>query len=287
MPPTDDKLNPTGHGFQERTNMVEKLQELEDEKNELFQICPAKHRDTYKYGTESHLVRVVSENMHQSYNDVIRSVETLHRIRSAGGLDVQNLDIHEHSFSDDHLPPWSELKDALVQQYDVNCRNWGVSGLPKQDTTNKKIPSMIMNEGGAAKCFACGDTGHRRGADSCKAGPRDVHSSAPDWVKNRAKGGGNGFKVGSGKGICNFYKNNGTCRFGEKCKYAHEKGASSTGGVGGFKKGERKRVASMVAQSLVDRMEKSGKKTKSDTTENKGKEDPIDRLYALMTGTSS
>jgi hypothetical protein len=105
MPPTNDKFEPTGKACSERTNVIEWMQMLEEEKNELFQICPEKHRDSYKYGTESHLVRVTTDNIHPLYNEVVRSVEHLHRIRSAGGLEAQDLDLHEHSFSDDHLPP--------------------------------------------------------------------------------------------------------------------------------------------------------------------------------------
>ena len=170
MPPVDSKMKPTGPAFLAKSNIIEKLQELEDEKNELFEICPEKHRATYKYGMESHLVRVVTDNLHHSYNEVARSVETLHRIRSAGGLDgEQRVDIHEHSFSDDHLPPWGELKDALIEKYDVNCRNWGTTGVGPNEDAVDKVPVM-MGTGGTPTCWGCGESGHRRGAKECKAG---------------------------------------------------------------------------------------------------------------------
>ena len=50
MPPTDAKDIPTGPAFEERTNLEDKFQELEDEQVALMTICPEKHRDEYKYG---------------------------------------------------------------------------------------------------------------------------------------------------------------------------------------------------------------------------------------------
>jgi len=156
MPPVDSRNQPTGPACAERTNVIEWMQDLEDEKHELWQICPVKHRATYKYGLESHLVRVVTENIHPTYNEVVRSVYKLHRMRSAGGLEAETLDLHEHSFSDDHLPPWGELKDAVTEQYDVYCRQWGVSGKKlksdaagdgdmSQQEASKKLYNLLTN----------------------------------------------------------------------------------------------------------------------------------------------
>lgn len=39
MPPTDAGGNPTGPAFEEKTDMPEKLHELETERNALYQIC--------------------------------------------------------------------------------------------------------------------------------------------------------------------------------------------------------------------------------------------------------
>ena len=289
MPPTDDKNAPVGSAFEERTDMGEKFQELEDEKDELFNACPVKHQATYKYGMESHLTRIVKNNIHSSYHEVVRSVETMHRIRKNGGLSVvKDLDLHEHSYTDDHLPPWGELKDAVIEQYEIRKLNW--DSYPEKDG-RVKVPVMAMT--GDPKCFACGETGHRRGANVCKAGPRDVHDSAPDWVKNQKGGrnggtgnGGNGNR-NSGKQICNFFKANGTCRFGDRCKFEHVGGGSSSGGGGNFgmNKGDRKRITAMVAQSLCDQMQQGGsKKSKKEGGDGK---DAVQRLFSLMTSAGS
>lgn len=256
MPPTNDKMGATGKACKERTNVIEWMQKLEDEKNELFQICPEKHRDSYKYGTESHLVRVVTENIHSLYNEVVRSVEQLHRMRAAGGLEATNVDFHEHSFSDDHLPPWEELKDAITQQYDVNCRQWGITGL--DSTEQKKVPVMMgANTGGASTCWSCGETGHRRGDDACKAGKNTLHHSAPEWIRKRMNGGasngGNRGKDGgaAGKQVGNFFKAHGTCKFGSGCIFAHDNGSSQGPKFGGLGKKDTKRVASLMNKLQV------------------------------------
>jgi hypothetical protein len=230
MPPTDAKDIPTGPAFEERTNLEDKFQELEDEQVALMTICPEKHRDEYKYGKESHLVRVVKKHIHKSYYETLRGVENLHRIRSNGGLAVREIDIHEHSYTDDHLPPWQELKDALLEEYHENSKGWGAYAKEQ-----KGVPTMLI-QNGSERCFGCGKEGHRRGAKECSAGPRDVHHTAPDWVKERAKGGkpGSGGPGKKGNQICRFFKNNGTCRFGDKCKFEHVKGNGSTKGNDGW-----------------------------------------------------
>ena len=121
MPEIDEAGNPLGPAFEERTGLIEKSQQLEGERNELYQVCPERFRDTYKYGKESHLVRVVSEKIHTSYSEVVRSVNTVHRLRQEGGLEAGlDIDLHEHQFSDKHLPPWKELKGALIEKYGAN-----------------------------------------------------------------------------------------------------------------------------------------------------------------------
>lgn len=284
MPPTDEQEQPTGLAFLERTNLEDKFQELEDEQAALMTICPEKHRAEYKWGKETHLVRVVKKHIHKSYFATVRGVESMHRIRN-GGLEFRTTDIHEHSFTDDHLPPWAELKDALIEEYHQNFRAWGLQAKEK-----KGVPTMLI-QNGTGTCFACGEEGHRRGADECKAGPRDVHHTAPDWVKDRAK---SGTKSGGGakgsKQICRFFKNNGTCKFGEKCKFTHVKGNGSTtkGNDGWFgDKSNRKRVAASVMQLISSDLEKEGKRQKTEEGESSsGKSTKanaeVSRLYGLI-----
>ncbi len=42
---------------------------------------------------------------------------------------------------------------------------------------------------------------------------------------------------GKGGGICNEFKNTGSCKFGAKCKYSHEQISSGRGGYGGRGRG--------------------------------------------------
>ena len=285
MPPTDDKNCPMGQAFEERTDMGEKFQELEDEMDEFRNTCPEKHRATYKYGMDTHLTRVVKNNIHSSYHEVVRSVESMHRIREAGGLKVQGVDLHEHSYTDEHLPPWEELKDAVIEQYEVRRLNWDSNSVEQRST---KVPIMMV--GNDPKCFACGETGHRRGASSCRAATGTVHESAPDWVKNQKKGGNGGKGKGnpkSGEQICNYFKQHGTCRYGDRCKFKHVGGGSSSGSgsSGGnyysMNKGDRKRMTTMVAQSLCDQFQQGAKKGKKEGGDGK---DAVDRLFSLISG---
>jgi hypothetical protein len=90
-------------------------------------------------------------------------------------------------------------------------------------------------------CYGCGTPGHKKGDPACKAGKFDVHPSAPqDYKERMAKGkkregdkkkpamtpGKPGAKEGSkDKKHCHaFAFGKGTCRFGAKCRYLHEKG---------------------------------------------------------------
>jgi hypothetical protein len=281
MPPTDAKDAPTGPAFEERTNVEDEFQELEDEQVALMAICPEKRRDECKHGKESHLVRVVKKHIHKSYYATLRGVENLHRIRSNGGLAVREIDIHEHSCTDDHLPPWQALKGALLEEHHENSKAWGSCAKEQ-----KGVPTMLI-QNGSERCFGCGEEGHRRGAKEYSAGPRDVHHTTPDWVKERAKGG----KSGSGKKgnqIYRFFKNNGTCRHGDKCKFEHVKGNGSTNGNDGRcgEKSNRERVATSVMQLISSDLEKEGKRRKSDgsSSEKSVKANvEVSRLYGLIT----
>jgi hypothetical protein len=87
--------------------------------------------------------------------------------------------------------------------------------------------------------------------------------------------------------MCNFFKANGTCRFGDRCKFEHVGGGSSSGGGGNFgmNKSDRKRITAMVAQSLCDQMQQGGsKKSKKEGGDSK---DAAQRLFSLMTSAGS
>ena len=285
MPPTDKAFKPTGEAFTEKTNLIEKFEELENEMHELIAICPPHHLAEYREGKETTLVRIVTTYIHKSYNAIVQNVTQMYLIRQAGGLSsLKKVDLHEHSYSDDHLPEWEPLKDALIQQYDVNSKTWGDSN------GSSSVPSMMMNNGGGGnKCFACGEPGHRRGDEECAKGARDVHESAPDWVKKQGTNRGGGNKTGgkggqSGKNICRYFAQHGTCKFGKDCKFTHEKGAGTSKNdatsVFGSKAGHKRAVA-LVAQSLLDGSRLYDKNCTK--RQNTGKQDnPVTQLYSML-----
>ena len=225
-------------------------------------------------------MRIVTTHMHKSYNAIVQNVTQMYLIRKAGGLkSPKKIDLHERPYSDDHLPEWDPLKDALIQQYDVNSKAWGDS------KESSSVPSMIMNNGGGGnKCFACGETGHRRGDEECTKGPRDVHESAPDWVKKQGTKRGGGTKTGGKSGkpqICRYFAQHGSCKFGKECKFTHDKGAKNDAtSVFGSKAGHKRAVA-LVAQSLIDGRRLYDKNATK--RQKKGDlEDPVTQLYSMM-----
>jgi hypothetical protein len=93
----------------------------------------------------------------------------------------------------------------------------------------------------SSMCYGCGKDGHKKEDQSCKAGKFDVHGSAPPDYKERmtkakkkaeekkstAKEPGSSDGKAGGKDkkhshAFNFGK--GTCRYGAKCRFLHEKG---------------------------------------------------------------
>ncbi len=114
------------------------------------------------------------------------------------------------------------------------------------------------------KCYACGGA-HKRGDPACKARPNDVHKDATEHFKKRqaakkrkAEPGGNDkqkndnqptsnkkFKEGEKKHCHQFNFGKGTCRFGAKCRFLHEKGDGKTpddGDKHGFNKSKSRRL---------------------------------------------
>ena len=123
---------------------------------------------------------------------------------------------------------------------------------------------------GAVKSFTCWGCGgpHKKGDPECKAGKFDVHQSAPAVYKDRMnkkrkaekvkaeKDGGNKSPKKKGKAnekekkpcrAFNFGKGN--CRYGDKCKFSHEKKKEDYK-AGEFSPQQEKIVSAMVASAV-------------------------------------
>ena len=121
---------------------------------------------------------------------------------------------------------------------------------------------------GKIVCYACGGA-HKRGEPACRAGPHDVHPDAPQHFKLRQaakkrkfeEGGGKPkekdavqlkkAKPDGGKKHCNqFNFGKGTCRFGAKCRFLHEKKNDADGDKDTGHQLNKKAVAAIVAATI-------------------------------------
>ncbi len=72
------------------------------------------------------------------------------------------------------LPPYAELRVGLVNAWMRMKRRWDEMGGAKNKV-------MLLGEGGKAekRCYGCGQFGHMRGAEECKAGKDAIWGGAP------------------------------------------------------------------------------------------------------------
>jgi hypothetical protein len=76
-------------------------------------------------------------------------------------------------------------------------------------------------------CWACGKVGHRSTDSECKAEPGTIHENAPKRARYSAGAKKDGVKPKATKTICKFYQDTGKCKFGAKCKFAHDQSNGS------------------------------------------------------------
>ena len=244
--------------FPEFVNMPVKLNMLESERTYFWKNCPVENRSTYRFCKEECLIHVILDHISKEYEPAVLSVRSMVKVRKMMAGDVSagvvtRRDTVKETFSDDWLPNYSELRDALVEKYNSMVEHWTPAQLQKSATL--KVPMMMMSGGhpqpgvGNLTCYGCGVVGHRRGDSVCTAGANAVWEGAPDaWKKRQSKGGGkngnrgrgNGRGRGKGRGnrngngndngsnggntrsdgICrNYSSGNGYCRFGDSCKF--------------------------------------------------------------------
>ena len=259
--------------FPEFVNMPVKLNTLEAERTYFWKNCPIEMRPTYRFCKIECLVHVILDHISTDYEPTVLALRNLVKVRkmvagdASAGVTTRR-DTVKETFSDDWLPDYPELRDALVEKYDAMVEHWTPAQLQKY--TVQKIPMMMMAGGhpqpgvGNMTCYGCGVVGHRRGDSVCTAGAKAIWDGAPDaWKKRISNGGGkngnrgrgNGKAKGRGRGnrngnrndngsngnntrsdgICrNFSSGNGYCRFGDSCKFLHsgKKGGGRGNGNG-------------------------------------------------------
>ena len=282
--------------FYKGIDMIEKLRQLETRRLYFLKMCSPSRQSTYPYCQENKLVRIVLDHIHPEYDDCIARLLDLVKVNkmlvsvSSGAMMGANsfeaLDSHERSFSDECLPSWKLLQTNLVAEYKRKLKAGEEVKNPKD---KGRLPVALA--GVNVKCYACGGA-HKRGDPACKAGPNDVHKDAPEHFKKRQaakkrKGeqGGNDkpkndnqptnkkLKEGEKKHCHQFNFGKGTCRFGAKCRFLHEKGDGKSPDNDERHGFNKKQIAAIIASTIrktaahIHKKSKASKESSSKKTE--------------------
>ena len=264
-----------GEAFPVCCDMVKKLNQLESEKTYFTRACPEPLRAGYKYCHTKTLVKVIMEHIPSEYDEAVNSVQATLKMKrmaegdpSAGNTTQQDLIFQ--NFSEDWTPPYVDLRTALLEAYERKKKRWIKDG---KTSDGKKVPAMMIQGGhkqpgsGSIVCYACGIANHKRGDACCKAKATDIWKGAPEAWKNRMKKqkgakdktkknqgnsrGNDKFKKLNDEVCRNFTTGNGYCRFGDNCKFSHDKGGAkattmTVKGKTKKKKKQDKKVVTMV-----------------------------------------
>jgi hypothetical protein len=238
-----------GVAFHPRVNMPEKLAQLEEERDYLLRMCPKdKHKD-YDEGKETTLVRLILNTLPSEYDDAVQNVRNLMRIREmikTGDMEsVTNLDdAIKINYDTSWLPPYKELRVGLINAWTSKKRRWD----EQPGSKNKEgHPTMMMGEDSKKdrKCYGCGQLGHMRGADECKAGKDAVWGGAPKAYldKIQRKFGAVPYSekraFSSESKICPYWsQGDGYCKFGDRCHFDHSGPQGGSKMARGYGKGK-------------------------------------------------
>ena len=316
--------NSNGVAFPLRVNMPEKLDQLEEERNYLLRMCPKELHKDYDEGKETTLVRNILNALPAEYDDAVQNVRNLVRIREmikSGNIDlVTNVDdAIKINYDTTWLPPYSELRVGLVNAYLKMKKRWDEN----QSGRNKVGHPVMMLEGDVKKdkrCYGCGELGHMRGADECRASRDAIWGGAPkaylEKVQRRFGKTPSGDKrpiSDESKTPCPYWSSgDGYCKFGERCKFDHSgpqggskrardfgkggkgKGKGKSKGKGRGRGGGKGRRTSLVVQKknvkFSDKLVEGSSSMLIGRREGEEKEDESDveeELYNLMRGNTS
>ena len=286
--------------FPPNCDMGEKLRQLESGRLYFNRMAGSdEKRKTYIYCQEVKLVRIVLEHVNKAeYGACVKRVLEIVKVKrmvtnAISGLNNDDEggipDNHGRSFSDDWLPSWKLLKASLLDEWNSRI----VEGSNGKDKAKNVIPVAMTGSTGMT-CWGCGGP-HKKGDPGCPAGKFDVHHTAPPIYKARMekkrkaekdKGGGGYGKGGGGgnqgpkkkakqngaeKKHCkafNFGKGN--CRYGDKCKFLHEK---KKGGPNDkdFTPKQEKMVKALLASAVKKTAVLISKRNKKDNKKNNKK----------------
>ncbi len=206
----------SGVAFPPRVNMVDKLDQLEEERNYLLRMCPKEKHKDYEEGKESTLVRNILNFLPAEYDDAVQNVRNLMKIRdmvTKGDVSlITNLDdAIKINYDTSWLPPYAELRVGLVNAWMKFQRRWDEN---KGSKSKGGHPVMVVGEEGKEiTCFGCGQVGHLRGSPECRAGKDAVWGGAPKaYLDKIAKKFGTGptptkrGRAEESKPICKFFK---------------------------------------------------------------------------------
>ena len=223
-----------GVAFHPRVNMPDKLAQLEQERDYLLRMCPKEKHKDYDEGKETTLVRLILNTLPAEYDDAVQNVRNLMRIREmikSGDMEsITNLDdAVKINYDTSWLPPYKELRVGLVNAWTNKKRRWD----EQSGSKNKEgHPTMLLGEDvkKEKRCYGCGQLGHMRGAEECKAAKDAVWGGAPKAYLEKIQK-----KFGRSptsekraftpdvKRPCPYWSSgDGYCRFAERCHFSHE-----------------------------------------------------------------
>jgi hypothetical protein len=191
--------------FPPGVQMENKLRVLQAERVALLKLCTKQKRDTYEYGSEAKLVKIVLRHLRGSdYQETIEKLLQEVKLRKEFESKLPTVDAHGNlvmptgssaavlsedwefrNFSDDWLPSWTELKSKLVSHF----KSVGFVKQNKSQDKGASLPAMwIQGQQGTPvmyvpglgtnpnlRCFGCGEYGHRKSDPICKAGKDEWH----------------------------------------------------------------------------------------------------------------
>jgi hypothetical protein len=204
-------LDKDGEVFPPKCNMEIKLDKLETAREFLLEMCPKDKRDTYDTGKETTLVRIVLRTIPQEYDQAVKSVRDLTKLRKYGVMgDLTQITNKEDNtrthYDDEWLPPYDELRIELIDSYQLQERRRKELGKSiRKHPGHPVLPILPGHEQSGPhqrNCYGCGELGHLSSDPICKAGPNDVWKGAPAaWKARRGDDGRRrGFGKGKGKG---------------------------------------------------------------------------------------
>jgi len=137
-----------------------------------------------------------------------------------------------------------QFKDTGACDYGDNCRFWHADKAPGRDNSARRnnFGNDDFGSGGSrggGVCFQFRDTGDCSFGDRCRfnhgddggSGGRDngrsggyndggSRSGGRDYNDGGSRSGGR--DDGGSKGVCYDFRDNGNCRFGDRCRFSHD-----------------------------------------------------------------